>query len=115
VATLFQLTGVSLSGMGHCSCSCGGHDHHDMATVVILTALTQMEERLMATIDEFQASMSAKLTELAKDVRRALEIITAGTLSDAQAAAAQTLEQAADDLDAAVEAVAPEPPAPPAP
>jgi hypothetical protein len=98
--------------MGHRSCDCG---HQDGATVVILTALNQMEERLMATIDEFEANLGTTLTELTKDVQRALDIITAGTLSDAQAAAAQAIQTGISNLDAAVEAVAPEPVTPPTP
>jgi hypothetical protein len=97
--------------VGHCSCGGCGHDD---ATVVILTALNQMEERIMTTIDEFEASMGTKLTELTKDVQRALDIITAGTLSEAQAAAAAAIQTGIDSLDAAVEAVAPEPVTPPA-
>lgn len=101
--------------MGHCTCGCSCQDPQDAATVVILTALNQMEERIMITIDEFEASMGTKLTELTKDVQRALDIITAGTLSDAQAAAAAAIQTGIDNLDAAVEAVAPEPPATPEP
>jgi hypothetical protein len=93
------------ASMGHCSCDCG---HQDAAVVVILTALNQMEERLMTTIDELEASLGAKLAELTKDVQRALDIITAGTLSPAQEAAAAAIQTGIDNLDAAVEAVAPE-------
>jgi hypothetical protein len=98
--------------MGHCSCI---HDHHDDGVVVILTALNQMEARLMATIDEFEANLGTSLSTLTADVQRALDVITAGTLNDQQAQAAQAIQDGITKLDDAVKAVVPEPAPTPAP
>lgn len=99
--------------MGHCCCD--GTDQSQAGFLLVLTTLNQMEARLVATFNQNMADIAAALTELTKDVQRALDVITSGELNAEQQAAVDAIKTSVANMDAAVEAVTPEPVTPPEP
>lgn len=70
-----------------------------------LASIESKEHHIMATIDE----VNAKLSELVKDVRRVLALVSAEPVSAATQQQVDDLAARLDGIDSEVEAVSPEP------